>query len=184
MEEPSEYHFRQDSFLPMHVSMVDPWKHAVQDVVSDVTAQVLHCLPEERTYSRLIEWFKATWFSRIPLEYFEYETSYYLWLIHISGHLLPKLERESGTLSGWMQHRLSRRPEEKMTVPVVKQTDRLKLYLFETDPEALSRTAETLAFHVSCSSTSSPDLLEINSAGDGRSSIHTLSYPSKRKQDG
>ncbi|SFM07087.1 hypothetical protein [Salibacterium qingdaonense] len=168
------YHNYQNPFQPVYSSRLDPWKHAVQEVLSDVTAQVLYLDPEERTYFRLVEWFKAAWFSRISSDYFSYDTSYYLYLIHVSSHFLPHLEGASGTLAGWIRYQPFHGAAETLTVPVVKQVDRLKLYVFETDPEILSHLADTAAFHVLCSSASFPDLLEIDSAGDGRSSIHTL----------
>ncbi|SFP75309.1 hypothetical protein [Salibacterium halotolerans] len=184
LDEPFEsYHHDHYPFQPVNHVRVDSWKRAVQDVISDVTAQVLYLHPDERTCFRLIERFKAAWFSRISADHFSHETSYYLHLIQISGHLLPLLEGGSGTLAGWLKYQPAPGAEETLTVPVVKQADRLKLYVFETDPAILSRLADMAAYHVLCSSALFPDLLEIDSAGDGHSSIHTLSS-FKRKQDG
>ncbi|MFZ4450515.1 hypothetical protein [Salibacterium aidingense] len=184
MEEKFEsFFYHQGPFYPMQVSAFDPWKQSVQEVVNDVIEQVLVHSLEERSSSLLVDLFKSTWFSRMEPGWYRYETSYYLWLMHVSGLLLPSLEQEAGILSGWFQYRPPLQAGGALTLPIIKEADRLKLYLFESDPVVLSQTAEAMALNASYSSAVLPELLQMESVEDGRSSIHTLSHTHKRKQD-
>ncbi|RSL32311.1 hypothetical protein D7Z54_16815 [Salibacterium salarium] len=186
MEESYESFFDQEGpFYPTQMFHMDSWKKAVQDVVNKVIRQALNYPVEDRNVTLLIDIFKTTWKVNMSSGWFRYETSYYLWLVHVSGLLLPLLEQEDGVLRGWLQYRKysDRRDGLTFTVPIIEETDRLKLYLFEKKPVILSSVAEAMAINASYSSVVFPDLLQIDSLEDGRSNIHTLSSAHKRKQD-
>ncbi|RSL32725.1 hypothetical protein D7Z54_14860 [Salibacterium salarium] len=186
MEEKFESFFNQEGpFYPMQVFHMDHWKKAVQGVINEVIRQALKRPAEERTAAFLIDLFKTTWQLNISPSWFRYETSYYLWIVHVSGLLLPFLEQETGFLSGWLQYRKypNGRDRQSITIPIIQETDRLKLFLFEKKPVILSNTAEAMVLNASYSSAVLPDLLQIDSMEDGRSSIHTLSSTHRRKQD-
>ncbi|MFB4162875.1 hypothetical protein ACE1TI_03315 [Alteribacillus sp. JSM 102045] len=184
MEEKFDSFFKQEGpFYPVQGFQIDSWKRAVQEVINEVVTEVLKYSQKHRTPTLLTEVFKEKWQMLSPL-WFRHDTSYYLWLVHISGFLLPFLEKETGNLAGWIQYRQYPKAwsRQHFTVPIIKEDPYLTVYVFEKNPKVLQNAAKAMAFTASYSSSEPPEILKLRSMESGRTAIYRLTYTDKRKQ--
>ncbi|SDH94708.1 hypothetical protein SAMN05192534_11617 [Alteribacillus persepolensis] len=173
-----EEKYKQDKpFYPIQGFHMDSWKRAVQHVINDVVTDVLAYDEEERTPRYLLDVFKEKWQALSPF-WFNHQTSYYLWLVHISGTLLPFLEKERGSIFGWVQYREYPKvwSSQHFTVPLIKENDCLTIYVFEKNDEVLFHAAEAMAINAQYSREKVPKYLQLHSVESGRTVFYHLKH--------
>ncbi len=184
MEEQFDSFFKQEGpFYPVQGFKMDSWKRAVQDVINEVAADVLKYKQEERTALLLTDVFKEKWQTLSPL-WFRHHTSYYLWLVHVSGLLLPFLEKEPGDIAGWIQYREYPKAwsRQHFTVPIIKDNECFTIYIFEKNEKLLTKAAEAMALNVHYSEGESPKYLQLRSMENGRTAFYRITHTDRRKQ--
>ncbi|WP_240374774.1 hypothetical protein [Bacillus piscicola] len=185
MEEQFDSFFKQEGpFYPVEEFRMDRWKRAVQDVINDVIADTLKFRTEERNIWLLTDIFKRKWHD-LSVDWFRHETSYLLWLVHVSSLLLPLLEEETGCFKGWIQYRKYPKAwsSQHFTVPLIQDGDTYKLYIFEKNPHLLMRAMNMVTAAATHSSEQPPRSVLVYSMEDGHSNIYRMLNSDERKQD-
>ena len=175
MDEHYESFYKQEGpFYPAEEYRMDSWKRAVQDVINDVIVDALQYKVDEREPLLLTELFKTKWQTQLALSWFRHETAYYLWLVQVSGLLLPLLERETGSFKGWVQYRKYPKAwsSQHYTLPLIEDKDNWKLYIFEKNPHLLARTVRTITELANAGSGPLPVSIHLHSLEDGHSNIY------------
>lgn len=125
---------------------IEPWKCTIQDMMNEMIVSSLSASTQERTPSFLLGKYKGYWQQMVSPQWFHYHTSYYLWMAHTSGTLLPLLEKEEGRLTGWLIYRTFNH-KERFSIPIIQNAHERTLYVFEnnyTELERIARAAEAM----------------------------------------
>lgn len=141
MEGPFGYSYEQDQ--PDAALHIEPWKYTVQEMMNEMIVSSLSTSAQERTPSYLLGQYKGFWQQMVSPQWFHYHASYYLWLAHTSGTLLPLLEKEQGRLDGWLLYSKtgSSRRGKSFSIPIIQCAHERTLYVFENDYTELGRIA-------------------------------------------